>query len=159
MKKLTILVVMILGVISLSSAQTVTTYVFESSLQEELHYNKVKDSFESSGKYYEGQFTVQVSPYKLTLLQNGQTIFSETLVPAKQEDMEKWKIFGFFNPNNRYMTISVLLNKEETIKATGEHGIIWICERGSSGPTGVSLVLTKLIGTNTYNVTTVQGLE
>lgn len=159
MKKLTALVIGLVAGLSLSSAQTVTTYVFESNVQEELNYDKASDSFVATNNYYDGHFTVHVSPYKLTLSQDGVTVFEEVLLPAKQVDLDNWKIFGFYNPNNQFMTVSVLLNKDHIVEETGEYGLVWICERVSSGPVGVSIVLNKLVGTSTRNVNTVQGLE
>lgn len=158
MKKLTLLVIGLVAGLSLSStAQTVTTHLFESDLQEKLNYDG--ESFSASGDYYQGTLQVELSPHNLSIKQSGETVFKEVLIPAGRDDLEKWVIYGFYSANNKGMVITVLINKAATVKETGNYGMIWVTERNGSASSGVSLLLTKSLGTVTRNVTMSLGLE
>ena len=158
MRKLTLLVIGLVAGLTLSStAQTVTTHLFESELQEKLNYDG--NSFTSSGEYYRGAIKVEVSPHNLSLKRGQEVVFSETLIPADTEDLGKWTIYGFYGANKRGLIVTVLINKPETVRENGDYGMIWLTERNGSDSSGVSLLLTKSLGSVTRNVAMSLGLE
>lgn len=158
MRKITLLVIGLVAGLTLSStAQTVTTHLFESNLQESLNYDG--ESFSASGNYYHGTLQVELSPHEVSIKRAGETVFKEVLIPASRDDMEKWVIYGFYSANNQGVVISVLINKEATVKETGNYGMIWVTERNGRASSGVSILLTKSLGSVTRNVTMSLGLE
>lgn len=156
-KKLLTVLALIVGVTLSSTAQTVTTHLFESNLQESLNYDG--ESFSGSGNYYQGTLQVELSPHEVSIKRSGEMVFKEVLIPASRDDLEKWVIYGFYSSNNRGMVITVLINKAATVKETGNYGMIWVTERNGSASSGVSLLLTKSLGSVTRNVTMSLGLE
>lgn len=156
-KKLLTVLALIVGATLSSIGQTVTTHLFESNLQEKLNYNG--NSFTSTGEYYRGAIKVEVSPHNLSLKRGEEVVFSETLIPADTEDLGKWTIYGFYGANKRGLIVTVLINKPETVRENGDYGMIWLTERNGSASSGVSLLLTKSLGTVTRNVIMSLGLE
>lgn len=149
MKKqlLTVLALIVGVIISISAtAQTTTTYVFESNEQEELIYDTSKQAFRSSGVVYASEFKIEVSPTKLIIKQRGDVVFNEPIMPSKSESFDNWNIYGFYGVKNNGLTVSLLINKEKEILETGEYGVLWVCERNSSKTVGLSFTLNKHTG-------------
>lgn len=155
MKKLLLSCFIMLGIVAtVFSQETVyTNLVYESTEQLILVYDNVTDEFTAEGaQKIHSRYLVEISAFrvKVTDQRDGEVMYNTAIKPTGEpiQHYDQHDIMACQAENDPDNLVTILLTKEAS--KLDAAGILWITSRNRSNPIGMSITLSKALGSSRF---------